>query len=506
MTDDPILSKIERIISEGVSLISRGENAYQDILLSVMRSALEKFDCSLISIYVLANGLWSPIGNDGSPRSGMEIGPSHERSDRLGFDDIVTGEDGFFLAYIKFLGNVIGAVAAKKNDGVIGKKEKGILNAITEKISPLIESIRLIREREETFEQTKKYLEISGILNSSLAPKVVNEKAIEVVTRLLDCEVGSLLLVDEEKDELYFDVALGEKGEKVKEIRLKMGQGIAGWVAKNRRSLLVGDVKNDPRHFSGADERSEFKTKNMVCVPIIGDDKVIGVLQAINKRGGRRFYEEDVSLLESLAHQVAIAVENAHLHEELRDAFYQTAEALANAIEKRDPYTGDHTQRVMKYSLVIAHHMNLTEDEKENLKLAAILHDIGKIGVEDSILRKESELDNDEYDKIKRHPEFGEEILGHITMLKKVIPGMKHHHERPDGSGYPNGLLTGEIPTVAKIIAVADTFDAITTDRPYRKAKSREEALSEIVSKAGSQLDREVVDVFVKAYRSGEIK
>jgi HD-GYP domain-containing protein (c-di-GMP phosphodiesterase class II) len=158
------------------------------------------------------------------------------------------------------------------------------------------------------------------------------------------------------------------------------------------------------------------------------------------------------------------------------------------------------------YSLAIARRLNLTDEERENLRLAAILHDVGKIGIEDTILKKISGLDENEYEIIKQHPKTGEEILGHITMLKDVIPGMKYHHERVDGMGYPDGLSKDEIPLIAKIIAVADTFDAITTDRAYRKAVTDDEALRELSAHAGTQFDEEVVRAFTDAYTAGEIR
>ncbi len=243
----------------------------------------------------------------------------------------------------------------------------------------------------------------------------------------------------------------------------------------------------------------------MICVPMVIKNKVIGVLQAINKLGTGGFCQTDLDLLISLSHEVAIAVDNARLYNELRETFYQTAEALADAIEKRDPYTGNHTRRVMHYSIGISRFMNLTETEMENLRLAAILHDIGKIGVEDSVLRKDGKLTADEYQKIIRHPEIGVDILGHIKWLEGVIPGMKSHHERIDGTGYPDKIKDGDIPLIAKIIAVADTFDAMTTDRPYRSALTDRQAMDELKRYVGTQFDADVVSAFIESYEKGYI-
>lgn len=373
-----------------------------------------------------------------------------------------------------------------------------------------------ILQLEKELEQTVKYsknkikqfttlAKLGTILNSTLDQKEVRQMAMEAATSLMNCEVSSLLLLDYDSNELYFEVALGDKGEKLKEIRLKEGEGIAGWVTKHDKPLVIPDVSKDPRHFKGADEKSKFITRDMLCVPLKVKSKVIGVLEAINKLDGDVFNDEDLELFQLLANQVAIAIDNARLYEGIQDAFLQTAEALADAIDKRDPYTGGHTKRVVKYSMAIAKYLNMNPSEKEHLKIAAILHDIGKIGIVDIILQKPSKLNEDEFNKIKKHPIVGGEIIEKIAHLKDVIPGMRYHHERVDGKGYPDGLDGSKIPLIAKIIAVADTFDAITTDRPYQKALNGDVAIEEIKRVSGLQFDEDVVRAFTKAYKNGDI-
>ena len=353
--------------------------------------------------------------------------------------------------------------------------------------------------------QLSTLMALSTILFFSLEQKEVRKRAIEAATRLTESEVGSLLLIDEEKNELFFEVALGEKGEKVKEIRLRMGEGIAGWVAKTGEPVIIDDVQNDPRFFKGADKKSSFVTRNMMCVPVKSEGKAIGVLQSINKLKGGKFTKDDLEGFISLADQVAIAIEKSRLYQELRDTFFCAAEALADAIEKRDPYTGGHTKRVLQYSMTIGKYLDLKESELERLRLAAVLHDIGKIGIEDSILRKKDKLSPDEYEMVKKHPVWGAEIMGHIKQLKDVIPGMRYHHERMDGNGYPDHLHDNEIPIIAKIISVADTFDAITTERPYQESLSVNVAFKELRGSAGTQFDSRVVEAFLKAYEAGDI-
>jgi len=362
-----------------------------------------------------------------------------------------------------------------------------------------------IRDWEKTLSKLVKLTELSRILNSTLEPSTVKRRAMEAATELMEAEVGSLLLIDEETNQLYFDVALGDKEETVKTFHLNMGEGIAGWVAQHGDPLIVADAQSDPRFFREVDKKSKFTTKNVICVPVRVKEKTIGVLEAINKLDRGTFTEEDLTLFQSLADQVAVALDNARLMAEIEELFFQTASSLADAIEKRDPYTGGHTRRVTEYSLAIGTKLDLDPTEMRWLKLAAVLHDIGKIGVEDQILRKPDKLDDEEYNQMKQHTLMGAEIIAHIKQLHEIIPGLKYHHEKIDGKGYPEGLVEENIPLIAKIVAVADTFDAMTSDRPYRKALSTEEAFEELRRCSGTQFDKALVDAFIKAFETGKI-
>lgn len=347
----------------------------------------------------------------------------------------------------------------------------------------------------------------SAILNSTLDTQTVREKALEATCKLLGCETGSLFLVDQKKRELYWETALGAAGSELKDsFRLPIdGTSIAGHVALTGRPMLINDVSRNPFHFKKADEKTKFTTRNMICVPVIAKGNVIGVLQSINKIDGE-FTSEDVGLLEALSYQVAIAVENAILYTRLKETFIQTASAMAGAIEAKDQYTGGHTKRVLHYSQAIAEYLTLTVEERENLRLAAILHDIGKIGVDDRVLKKQYALNDEEYLLMKKHPAIGYEILSQVEGLHGIVDGMRYHHERPDGKGYPYGLVGSQIPLIAAIISVADTYDAMVSTRPYRKGLDPSVAFNEIVKYRGTQFVPEVVDAFVKAFETGTIK
>ncbi len=355
------------------------------------------------------------------------------------------------------------------------------------------------------FQRDMEYvLKVGLILNSTLSRRTIMRRAMEYITELLNAEAGSLLLVDHEKGELYFEIALGDRGARVKEIRLKIGEGIAGWVAKSGKPTVVNDVERDKRWYRKADEKTKFRTRNILCVPVKVKTRVEGVLQALNKKTGD-FNNYDLKIFQTFAAQVAIALENARLYEELKNTFIETAEALATSIEARDPYTGGHTKRVVHYSLAVGRELGLDEEELEQLEVAAVLHDIGKIGVDDAVLRKPGKLEPDELAQMRRHPEIGADILSKVEALKDIIPAVLHHQEAYNGSGYPMGLSNDDIPLFARIIAVVDTFDAMTTDRPYRKALPHEVALDELKRCSGSQFDPQVVDAFIRAYEKGMI-
>jgi len=344
---------------------------------------------------------------------------------------------------------------------------------------------------------------LSNLLNSSLDFAYVKKKAITAATELLDCEASSLLLKDE-KGKLFFEVALGEKGEIVKRFHLKMGEGIAGWVAMHGEQLIVLKAQEDPRFFKEVDQAAGFVTENVICVPLRIKEGIIGVIQGINKRQGE-FTKGDLELFCALADQIAIALDNARLYEELNVMAQQLVEGLSEAIEKRDSYSGGHPQRVLKVCMAIAKYLPLSCEEQRQLTLAAILHDIGKVGITDHILAKNGVLTVEEMEIIRGHPAAGAAIVGHIKQLQSIIPAIKYHHEHYDGSGYPEGLAGEEIPLVARIIAVADTYDAIIHERAYHRGLSKSEAVAEIAEHVGTQFDPHMVEAFAQALDNGDI-
>lgn len=379
---------------------------------------------------------------------------------------------------------------------------KGCNDVALEKLYIFNKSFAVICQK---VNQLESLVKVNQIVNSTLHLNELLSLIMELTTKLTKAEASSLMLIDEEHNEFVFEVAIGEKKEKLKKIRLPVTEGIAGWVAKNKRPLSISNVQKDPRFSSKIDKEVKFESKSILCVPLLIKDRLIGVVEAVNKIGEEGFSQDDLELLQAMANQEAIAIENARLYEDLKDLFFNTIKALVITIEAKDPYTHGHSERVMIYSQAIAQELNLSNDEKETIRLAGLLHDIGKIGIDEAIIRKIERLTDEEFAQIKKHPDIGAEILKPIKQLQAIVPGVWQHHERYDGYGYPKRLKGEEISVAGRILAVADTFDAMTSDRPYRKGLSHQRALDEIKEHACSQFDPEIANAFLKAYEEGII-
>lgn len=241
-----------------------------------------------------------------------------------------------------------------------------------------------------------------------------------------------------------------------------------------------------------------MKPHSLIVTPLMMRKETIGFLAVLSYTRGKKFDEGQRKLLRIVAGRAAAAIENAKLYEDLKATFQQTIKGLASAIDKMDRYTSGHSERVAAYAQILAIKLGLSEEQVEIARQAALMHDIGKIGCVMN-LNKPGKLSQEEYDVFKKHPGYGRDILEPITFLHPLIPGVHLHHERWDGRGYPLGLKAQEIPLLARIIAVADTYDAMTSDRAYRKALPHEVAVNEIMRCANAQFDPECANLFSDA-------
>jgi len=275
-------------------------------------------------------------------------------------------------------------------------------------------------------------------------------------------------------------------------------------VCEEKVAVLSSDASADQRFEAGASIIDQGM-RSVMCVPLIRDDTVLGVIHVDSAVQTGAFDDDDLRMLTRIAHAAAIAVQNALRYHENKALFHQTVRALAGAIDLRDPYTAGHSERVATFSRAIAAEMNLPKEECEQIYLAGILHDTGKLGIRDAILRKPGKLDDDEYEEFKDHPVEGARIVAAIEQMREVTAAVAQHHEKVDGTGYPKGLGKSEITRAARILAVADTFDAMTSDRPYRDRLPDEVAFEELERFSGYQFDPQVVEAFRRAYKNGKI-
>lgn len=326
-------------------------------------------------------------------------------------------------------------------------------------------------------------------------------KLVKQITKMtqhaLNASASSVLLLDDKELELIFEVAEGQAGKRLRKVRLDTQSGIAGWVARHGKSLMVNDVINN-RHFDRSiDEITGFATRSIICAPLVVGGKIIGVIEVLNKMDGTDFNQQDLETLVSVASTAAMSIENVRLHRSELDAYKSTIKALAAAIDAKDHYTLGHSQRVMEYTLLGGTSLLFSDEELEVLEYASILHDIGKIGIADSILTKPGALTTKEWNVMREHSFIGANILNAILFLEKPRKLVLHHHERYDGKGYPDGLNGEAIPMGARLLAVADAYDTMTTDRSYRAALGIDYATRELHRCSGTQFCPVAVDAFI---------
>lgn len=380
------------------------------------------------------------------------------------------------------------------------EEDQKLIVSLSNEIVIVIENAMLFNEIERKVVKLDNLLKATEAIASTLQLDPLLDTIMELGMNVMDAEGCSVLLIDEKEKKLQFVAASGAKKEEIKKLTLDIGEGVAGWVVQNDQPLLIEDVSKDARFSKRVDEVLRQETKSLICVPLKVKERTIGVMEVINKKGDRTFTERDMVLFKPLSAQAAVAIERARLYEDLEDMYISTVKSLAAAIDAKDPYTRGHSERVTRFSLLITKELGLDEKIQKDVQLCGLLHDVGKIGVPISVLRKKEKLTDEDWKEIRRHPVLGAEIISPIKQLKELIPNVRHHHERYDGKGYPDNLKGEEIPLIARILAVADTFDALTSERPYRNGLSDKEALEEIEVCKGTQLDPACADAFSAGY------
>jgi hypothetical protein len=323
----------------------------------------------------------------------------------------------------------------------------------------------------------------------------------ELAQHALNALAASILLLDSEKQELS-GLSYESGVEAPKQVRMSSKSGIAGWVMGNGKPLIVNDCDNSlawNRGNRGFDNDIRLSIRSIICAPIISHCKIIGVIEVFNKLNGDNFTENDSSILMHIANTAAMAIDRSQKQRSIIEEVKSTIKALAAAIDAKDPYTRGHSQRVVQYSLMCGRSLSLSPRELEIIEYSGILHDIGKIGIPDAILSKPGLLTDEERFEIRKHPVISTNIIHDIPFLKPVIEIVRHHHEKYDGSGYPDGLVGESIPKGARVLAVADAFDAMMSDRPYRAHMTQNHAIIELRKYTGKQFCPIAVDAFLFA-------
>lgn len=340
-------------------------------------------------------------------------------------------------------------------------------------------------------------LEITKTISSELNLDVLLPLIAMQTSQALEADRATLYLVDDDKKEIWSKVAMGIT---IGEIRQPLGVGLSGWVAQSGQSLNIPDVYEDQRFNRDWDKKTGYRTKSMLVWPMFRRDGTVqGVFQIINKLTAEAFEPDDEQLLDALAGSASIAVDNAALYTANRELMESVFSTLAATVDAKDAQTGGHTARVLEYAMALGRRLGLQADRLRVLRMAAMLHDYGKIAVKDAVLTKPAALSDDEYKEMQSHVVHTFNILSKIEFPRELrdVPRVAgEHHERNDGRGYPNKLTKDAITIEGRILHVCDVFDALASKRYYKPAMPMAKIMEIIGGGRGAEFDEDVVDAF----------
>ncbi|MEP0806076.1 MAG: GAF domain-containing protein [Chloroflexota bacterium] len=378
-----------------------------------------------------------------------------------------------------------------------------VIRDVSRVIQSLLDLEQAVAERLKVSEsQLSALMKVGRAINSSLGKKRVLEEVMDRLIELMHAERGFLMLKSP-AGRLEFEVARGIDRVNLEEEAFKVSRTIVDRVAATGETILTTNAQEDPR-FENQLSVAAFRLRSILCAPLKIKDQLIGVIYVDNRARSGIFQAQDQSLITAFADQAAVAIDNAQLFEdlqrknrELEEAYQATLEGWVSALDMRDKETEGHTQRVTVLTQRLARFMGVGDEELVHITRGALLHDIGKMAIPDSILLKPGALTEEERELVKQHPKFAYDMLKRIEFLLPAIDIPYCHHEKWDGSGYPRGLKGEEIPFAARIFPVVDVWDALTSDRPYRKGLPVDEVKERIRAEAGRHFDPRVVDAFL---------
>ena len=334
---------------------------------------------------------------------------------------------------------------------------------------------------------------ITKVMGTNLEAREVIRIIASETLKLLAFEDCSVFLYDSLGRRFELAAAIGAREHMVGRLWLPFEDGLISYVARTRKSVMVTDEDLDEYRQQPPADYDGFRTS--VAAALFLPNKLLGVIEVRDSRV-RELTDEDLLLLKTIIQQMSVFLEKANLFKTVQELYLEVITSLCETVEAKDPETIGHCYRVSEYAVRIARQMDLDEETIEQIRVAAHLHDIGKIGIPEAILMKADRLTSEEYDKIKQHSEIGAKILTPIEFFGNVTAFVRYHHERFDGSGYPDKLGRDAIPLGARILAVADSFEAMTWHRPYCHSHTLQEAYQEIIRCSGTQFDPEVVEAF----------
>lgn len=358
-----------------------------------------------------------------------------------------------------------------------------------------------LKERSESL--TKKVLELATLyemsrsLGSTLELDTLLESVLDSALRIFDVEIGYITMVDHETGGLDVRAWKGTDLSRAGDATVR--NSMSEWVIREGRPLIFNPQAGDDGPGRGDDMSGALAA---LCVPLTSSEGTVGSITVGSRNPQQRFSSDDVRLLATIANHVTIAVGNIALFSSVQEAYLATVRALAAAVDAKDPYTRGHSDGVAAYALRIGQAMDFSAEQMVALEMAAYLHDIGKIGISEDILLKPGKLTDAEMSQMRHHPLIGANILKPVAFPWPIAPIVRHHHEHYDGSGYPAGLKSEEIPVLARVLTVADAFEAMVADRPYRRGRSQQEAILELRRCCGTQFDPRVVDAFIEVLES----
>ena len=360
----------------------------------------------------------------------------------------------------------------------------------------------------------RRLIEVNKAITTSLERDEVFELVLEGILAISSGSRAMILLTQDDGElEVVFE-KVGEESERSIK-REGISQTIVGRAVESGQAVVVNDVADDPNLEAQASIQA-LDLRSAVAIPLKysqsyisktrREDPLMGVIYVDSRSARRRFTQEDVDLMMAFSSQGAISIENAQLHRDLQENYLGLVMSLAEAVEVKDRYTRGHSDLVSRYAVAIAEEMGLTESEIEEIARGGMLHDVGKIGIDEAILNKEGKLTDEEWEVMKMHPVYGAQILEPIQFLGKASEIVHQHHERMNGSGYPLGLRGEDICLGARIIAVCDVYEGVTSYRPYRKPMQPERVIEVLREESGPKLDPDCVDAFLKIYEESDYK